>query len=111
MAKKQETFESRFLLSIFSTLNADANNPQVLRQLVGNIIKFMQDNARAFENVYPAMASIPFGKRYFFEEHSVTVGLVNVCNNNIFCGPQVQLHYAVCPIFRNLGLLSPTPLS
>ena len=62
------SFESKFLLSIFSTVQAGPDSLEALQQVVRNILVMMRNNPDLAGEIYPAMASIPFGRKYFFEQ-------------------------------------------
>jgi len=69
LLKKLATFESKFIFSVFSSLDPDKDDGQVLQTVIRNILNITNEDPQIASGLYPAMASIPFGRRYFLERY------------------------------------------
>src|SRR5260221_9590942 len=59
---------SRIIVSLFSRMNPDENNEQGLNQVIRNISEILKEDSYLSADLYVAMASCPFCRKYFFEQ-------------------------------------------
>lgn len=72
---KNPTFELRMLDAIFSKIDPNAGSEVILKELIKNTFKFLKEDGNAFSDIYQAMATSPFGRKYFFEQNINMDGL------------------------------------
>jgi hypothetical protein len=69
LLKRLASFESKFIFSVFSSVDPDKGDSQVLQTVIRNILNITNEDPQIASGLYPAMASIPFGRRYFLERY------------------------------------------
>lgn len=69
LLKKLASFESKFIFSVFSSVDPDNSDDQVLQTVIRNILNITNEDPQIASGLYPAMASIPFGRRFFLERY------------------------------------------
>jgi hypothetical protein len=73
--EKQVSFETKFIFSVFSSVDPGQDDAQAWRTVIRNILHIINDDYLMAAGMYSAMASLPFGRKYFFEQHINMDGL------------------------------------